>query len=111
MPVYAPKGQLVSQFSPSLILDKTAAISGSYAINYSPTINQYTAEYTSPSTVTALYNDYKTYLPKNGWTIVGSLTTQPTFDAINATKGSDQLQVVISKQDKQSHVTITDVVK
>jgi hypothetical protein len=111
VPVYAPKGQLVAQFSPSLIMDKSAVISDSYAINYSTTTNQYTAEYNSSNTVTALYNDYKTYLSENGWTITGSLTTHPTFDALTAEKGNDQLQVVISTQGKESHVTITDVVK
>jgi hypothetical protein len=111
VPVYAEKGQLTPQFPKDLILDKDAAINGSYAINYSPTINQYTAEYDSSSTVKALYAEYQSYLPKNGWTIVGSLTTRPTFDALSATKGNNQLQVVISTKDKGSHVTITVVVK
>lgn len=111
VPVYAEKGELVSQFPSALILDKTAVVSDSYSINYSTTTNQYTAEYNSSSTVTALYNDYQSYLSKNGWTIIGSLTTHPTFDAISAAKGTDQLQVVISTQNKGSHVTITEVVK
>lgn len=110
-PVYAPQGQLVPEFPKDLIIDDTAAISGSYSIGYSSTTNQYTAQFNSSSTVTALYNQYKTYLAAHNWTITGSLTTRPTFDAISASQGSSTLQVVISKMSKGSQVTITYVVK
>jgi ABC-type multidrug transport system permease subunit len=110
-PVIAPQGQLVPQFPKSLILDSAAAISGSYSIGYSSSINQYTAEYDSSSTVTSLYNQYKTYLLQNGWTITGTLTSHPTFDVIGASQGANQLQVVISTQGKGSEVTVTYVVK
>jgi hypothetical protein len=106
-PVFAPQGQLVPQFPTNLILDSNAAISGSYAINYSSITNQYTAEYDSSSTMPTLYNDYQSYLPKNGWNVTGSLTTHPTFDAIAASQGHNQLQVVISPYNKESQVTIT----
>jgi hypothetical protein len=111
MPVYAEKGQLIPQFPTALILDTSATVSDSYSINYSTTTNQYTAEYTSSNTVKSLYNEYQSYLSQNGWTVTGSLTTNPAFDAINAMKGNDQLQIVISTQEKGSHVTITEVVK
>jgi len=111
VPVYAPKGQLVPQFPSALILDKTSGVSNSYSINYSTTTNQYTAEYNSSNTVKALYNEYSSYVSNNGWTITRALTTYPTFDALSATNGSNQLQVVISMQTKGSHVTITEVVK
>jgi hypothetical protein len=61
--------------------------------------------------VSSLYKDYQTYLSQNGWTVTGSLTTHPTFDALAATQGNNQLQVVISTQGKGSQVTITYVVK
>ena len=110
-PVFAPQGQLVPQFPKDLILDTNAAISGSYAINYSSSTNQYTAEYDSSSTVTSLYKDYQSYLSTNNWVVIGSLTTHPTFDAIAATQGNNQLQVVISAENKGSQVTITYMVK
>jgi hypothetical protein len=110
-PVYAPQGQLVAGFPSNLILDSNAAINGSYSINYSSSTNQYTAEYLSSSTVKALYGQYMAYLPKNGWTVEGSLTTRPTFDAITASEGSNQLQVVISTVSGGSQVTITYAVK
>jgi len=110
-PVYASQGQLVPQFPKDLIIDSAAAISGSYSIGYSTTTNQYTAEYNSSSTVTALYNQYKTYLPANGWTVTGSLATRPTFDAISASQNNAQLSVVISKEAEGSQVTITYLVK
>jgi hypothetical protein len=109
VPVYAPQGQLVPNFPKNLILDSNAAISGSYSINYSSSTNQYTAEYDSSSTVTSLYNKYQSYLPQNGWTITGSLTTHPTFDVIAATQGNAQLQVVIDTENKGSQATITYV--
>ena len=110
-PVYAPKGQLTPQFPKELILDTTVAVNNSCAINYSPTLNQYTAEYDSSNTVKALFADYQSYLSKNGWTITSTLTTRPMFDALNATKGTEQLQVVVSTRDKGSHIIITVVVK
>ena len=114
VPVFAPKGQLIPNFPKDLIIDSSAAISGSYSLNYSSSTNQYTAEYTSSSTVTSLYKSYQSYLPKNGWTVTGSLTTHPTFNAIAAVQGNNQLQIVISTQggqNKGSQVTITYVVK
>jgi hypothetical protein len=111
VPVYATQGQLVTQFPKNLIIDTNAAITGSYSINYSSSTNQYTTEYDSSSTVSALYKQYKSYLPKNGWTITTSLTTRPTFDLISAAQGNSQLQVVISTQGKGSQVAITYLVK
>jgi hypothetical protein len=111
VPAFAPQGQLVPNFPKGLILDNGAIINGSYSINYSSSTNQYTAEYDSSSTVTALYNNYQSYLPQNGWTITGSLATHPTFDAIAATQNNNQLQVVISTKNKGSQVTITYVVE
>lgn len=107
----APQGQLVPQFPPSLILDPSAEINGSYAISYSSSTNQYTAEYDSSDTVSTLYKNYLSYLPSNDWTISGSNTTIPTLDVISATQGSNQLQVMIATKNKGSQVTITYVVE
>jgi hypothetical protein len=108
---FAPRGQLVPQFPSSLVLDPSAVVSGSYAINYSSSTNQYTAQYGSSDTVTALYKNYTSYLISNGWTISGSLTTIPTLDVISAAQGSNQLQVMIATKSKGSQVTITYVVE
>ena len=108
-PVFAPQGQLVPEFPKGLILDSTAAISGSYSINYASSTNQYTAEYNSSSSMASLYAQYKQYLPANGWTITGTLTTHPTFNVIAASQGNNQLQVVVNTQSKGSQVTITYV--
>lgn len=109
VPVFAPKGQLVPQFPKELILDSSASVAGSYSIAYSSSTNQYTAQYDSSSTVTALFNQYKTYFAGNGWTVTGTLTTHPTFDVIAATKDSGHLQVVINKNGTGSQTTITYV--
>jgi hypothetical protein len=99
-PVYAPQGELTPQFPKDLIIDDSAAITGSYSINYSSSTNQYTAQFTSTSTVKALFDSYKTYLTNNGWTITGTLTTQPTYDIIAATNDAGQMEAVISTSDK-----------
>ncbi len=110
-PIFAPQGQLVPQFPKGLILDNNTVINGSYAVNYSSSTDQYTAIYDSSSTMATLYGDYQSYLPLNNWTVTGSLTTHPTFNAIAASQGSDQLQIVISTQSNGSQVTITYVTK
>lgn len=110
-PVYAAQGQLVPQFPKGLILDSNAAISGSYSIGYATSTNQYTAEYTSSNSMKSLYADYQSYLPKNGWTVTGSLTTHPAFEVITAQQGTSQLQIVISAAGTGSQVTITDLAK
>jgi hypothetical protein len=69
VPVFAPQGQLVPNFPKQLILDPKAQVSTSYSINYDPTTNQYTAEWTSSSSLASLYGDYQTYFGNNGWTI------------------------------------------
>ncbi len=106
MPVYAPHGQVTPNFPRGLILDNNAAISQSYSIAYASSTNLYTAIYDSSSTVTSLFEKYKTYLSGNGWTITGTLTTQPTFDVITASSAGGQVQVVVSKQGTGSHVAV-----
>jgi hypothetical protein len=109
-PVFAPKGQLTPQFPKTLILDSNAGISGSYSVNYSSSTNQYTAQYDSSSTVTSLYNAYHSYFSENNWTLSGSVTTHPAFDALAATQSGAQATVVISmKNGGGSQVTVTYV--
>ncbi|HUC02136.1 MAG TPA: hypothetical protein VMA75_04540 [Candidatus Paceibacterota bacterium] len=110
-PVYAPQGQLVSQFPKDLILDTNAAVGGSYSIAYSTSTNQYTAEYDSSSSMATLFGDYEAYLSNSNWQLTGSLTTQPTYEVLTATQGADQLQVVIESEGSGSHATITYLVK
>lgn len=69
VPVFAPQGQLTPNFPKQLMLDPEAQVSTSYAINYDPTTNQYTAEWTSSSSLASLYGDYQKYFADNGWTI------------------------------------------
>lgn len=104
--VHAPAGQLISGFPVALILDG-AQVSNSYSINYSTSTNQYTAEYYSSSTVTTLYKDYQSYLPKNNWIETNVATATSMFGAIAASQGDNRLQVVISAQHGESQVTIT----
>jgi hypothetical protein len=69
VPVFAPQGQLTPNFPKQLMLDPEAQVNTSYAINYDPTTNQYTAEWTSSSSLASLYGDYQKYFSDNSWTI------------------------------------------
>jgi hypothetical protein len=55
----------------------------------------------------SLFGDYQTYLPQNGWTVIGSDATHSMFSEISANQGTNQLQVVISQVGKGSQVTIS----
>ncbi len=106
MPVYAPEGELVPQFPKVLILDPAAAVSQSYSINYSPTTNQYTAEYDSSSSILSLYAAYLQYLPSNGWTITNQLTSYSNSRGVSATDASSSVEVSVVAQSGGSQVTI-----
>jgi len=110
-PTVAPQGQLVPQFPKELILDANASVNTSYALNYASSTNQYTATYTSSSTVASLFKSYQSYFTKNGWTIAGTLNSDPAYNALSATSTGNQVEVVISKQQGGTQVTVTDVVQ
>jgi hypothetical protein len=110
VPVYAPQGQLVPQFPALLILDSAAVVNGSYAINYSSSTNQYTAQYNSSDTVASVYASYKQYLPANGWSITNDITKYSTSRGLYASNASSDVAVGIVTQGKGSQVTITYVV-
>ena len=110
-PVMAAQGQLVPEFPASLILDKSAVINGSYAINYSANINQYTAEFNSSDTMASAYAAYQQYLPANGWTITNDIAKYSTSRGLSASNASSDLAVSIATANKGSQITITYVVK
>jgi hypothetical protein len=73
---FAPQGQLIAGFPKDLLLDNAAIVGNSYTIDYTANLNQYTANWTSPSsTLDGLYNQYLNYFTKNGWTITNSTNT------------------------------------
>lgn len=110
-PSYAPKGQLVPGFPKELILDAAAQVSNSYSINYSASLNQYTAQWNSSSSMAALYAGYKAYLPKNGWQIVNQNTGNVSWRGIYATNGTHDVNVAIVQQGKGSRATVSYVQK
>ena len=110
-PVYAPQGQLVPQFPPSLILGTSTIVNGSYAIDYTSSTNQYTAEFNSSSSMASLYTNYKQYLSANGWTITNNISKYPTSRGLYASNASSNIAVAIVSQKTGSQVTVTYVVK
>lgn len=110
-PVFAPQGQLVPQFPKSLILDNSAAVNGSYSINYSTSTDQYTAEFNSSSSMASLYSEYTQYLSANGWMITNSSTMYSTSRGLYASNASSDVAVGIVSQTGGSQVTITYLVK
>jgi len=95
--VHASKGQLTAGFPKELILDSTAALSDSYAINYSSSTNQYTAEWMSSSSSAALYDTYHAYVTKNGWTITNQ-ANGPALKGIYAKKAASVLSIIMVPQ-------------
>lgn len=108
---YAPAGQLIPGFPQQLILDNNAAVTNSYVINYATTTNQYTAQWDSSSSMTALYTKYKQYLPQNGWTISNDVTRVATMRAVAAKNASGSVSVVITQNGSGSQVVLTYLIK
>lgn len=110
-PVFAPEGQIISGFPASLILDGSPSVDGSYSINYSASLNQYTAEWKSSSSMTALYEAYNTYLPAHGWAIVNVATKYPKIRGIYAQNASSDVSVAISAEGSGSQASVTYVIR
>ena len=110
-PVFAPQGQLVPQFPKSLIVDTAAGIDQSYSIGYSSSTNQYTAQYSSSSSIATLYNQYKTYFGQGGWTITNNsgATAASKIAVIYAATSTANVNVTIVTQGKGANVTISYV--
>jgi len=108
-PVYAPKGELVRGFPKELVLDQKGIVSGSYYVNYSTSLNQYTAVFDSTEPMLSLFSQYKDYLSKNGWTITNEITKYETSRGLYAVKGAADASVAIIEQAKSREVTVSFV--
>jgi hypothetical protein len=111
MPVVAPQGQLTPNFPKELVIDSNAQISNSYSINYDASTNQYTAEWTSSSSLPAVYNDYKTYLANNGWTITNSsnVTAASKLGVLYAATALAKVGVTLVSHGTGADVSVTYV--
>ncbi len=113
-PTYAPKGELISGFPKELILDSAARVGNSYSINYSASLNQYTAVWSSSSSAQTLLGKYQTYLSANGWTIPAGAAKSGKYGAsVYATNVSSVVNIAIAPAaaGKGSQVTISYVAK
>ena len=110
-PVVAPQGQLTPSFPKELVIDSNAQISNSYSINYDASTNQYTAEWVSSSSLPAVYNDYKTYLGNNGWTITNSsnVTAVSKLGVLYAATSTAKVNVTLVSKGTGSDVSVTYV--
>jgi hypothetical protein len=110
-PVFAPQGQLTPNFPKQLMLDPQAQVNSSYAINYDPTTNQYTAEWTSSSSLAVLYGDYQKYFGDNGWTITNQSGVKGAskLAVLYAATSSANVNVTLVTQGKSSSATISYV--
>jgi len=109
--VYAEQGQLTPGFPKELILDKSASLANSYAVNYNQNLNQYTASFDSAQSMLALYAAYNTYFANNGWTIGNQVTKYPTSRGIYATKGNTEVSVAIMAVGKKSQTLVNYIIK
>ena len=110
---FAPQGQLVSGFPQNLILDNAASVGNSYTIGYGQNLNQYTANWTSPSSsLSDLYGKYLAYFTQNGWTITNSSTNIASFRALYAVTSTADANVTMDDVGTSDvHVTISYVKK
>ena len=110
--VHAPSGQLVAGFPQELVLDDAARVSDSYSVNYSSSTNQYTAEWTSSSTLASLYAKYQSYIATNGWTITNH-ADYPAYKNIFASNSAKNagMNVIITSQGSGTKVSLTYVAK
>jgi hypothetical protein len=106
VPTYAPAGQLTPQFPKELILDSAAQISSSYVINYSSSSSQYTAEWSSSSSMASLYTRYLNYFPRNGWVVV-SKKSSATLDGVSAARGYVNANVAIFPKNNATEVVVS----
>ncbi len=108
---FAPSGQLVSGFPKELILDQTALISKSYTIGYAYNLNQYTASWTSSSSLDGLYDQYIGYFASHGWTVTNSSTNIAAFRGIYAVTSTADTNVVMTSGQQGLKVTVSYVKK
>jgi hypothetical protein len=109
-PVYAPQGQLVAGFPTSLILDQGVLISNSYSIKYIGGANQYTAQWTSTTTLSKLFSAYQNYFSVNGWK-VSNVMAYPKAKGLHAENATSAVGVSIIDSGKNRAVTVTYVAK
>lgn len=111
LPVFAPKGTVVQGFPTELLLDAQATTSGSYSIPYEANILQRTASFTSHVPMLELFNEYLSYLTRNGWTITNKVTNYSTSRGLQARKGTATVSVVILEEKSSRNVSVTYVTK
>lgn len=106
-PTYGPTGGLVSGFSQNLVLDQSPSITNSYSIPQSGTSTQYTANWNSSSSMSSLYAAYQSYFKQNNWTFLGQDASHASYRNIEATNGTQYVNVTILAQGKGSQVMVS----
>lgn len=108
-PAFAPKGQLVPQFPKELVLDDHAVLLGSYSMNYNPNANQYTAGWSSSSSIDEVLKKYDAYFNANNqWTILGETKNIPGIRSVYAKNAAGAaVNVTIVKDGTGSKITVS----
>lgn len=111
MPQYAPQGQVVSGFPQKLILGTSPTVNSSYSIGYASSTNQYTAQWTSSSSVASMFSQYKTYLAANGWTISNQASVKSAATIYATDASSDVLNLAVTAQGSGSQMILSYVAR
>jgi len=90
------KKDIPSEIPSGLLIDSQAIITENYNIDY-PETKQYTLSLNSKLSQNDLYAEYLAYLTKNDYKIVNSTSQNAPVFAIYATKGSEIVNIGISK--------------
>jgi hypothetical protein len=101
----APKGETIAEFPKELILDKAAEVGSSYSLSYNANLNQYSASYVSKIAMGELFDMYKSYYQKNGWTIVNE-TKYSASRGLYAIQGALESSAGIFDEGKTRNVIV-----
>ena len=108
-PVFAVQGQVTQGFPKELILDPNALITGSYSVAFATSSNQYTAEWSSSSSMASIFTSYKDYFAANHWIVSNSSTVLSGLNAISAASSTGTAGVMIAAEKEGAKVTISYV--
>jgi hypothetical protein len=100
-------GQVVAGFPQGLLIDSTAKVSASYAINYSSSTNQYTAEWDSSAPPISVASMYSGYFSSHGWKIVNEERSSLDLQGIYAVSSTNAVNMTAAAEGSGSHVTVS----
>ncbi len=107
-PQFAAAGQLTAGLPKDLVLGQNVVPNSSYVIPYTQS-NQSTAVYDTTDTVNGIYNQYLTYLQKNGYEVLSKSesTNVNTIYAIISGNNANDVNISIKPDGPKTEVVLS----